>query len=552
MHCICAQALTCDTGEAGLCAALADVRADERTTLDAILGRDAVQPLGDGTHGLRLSAPVRGLPGGGWLEARFAVPQHYTASSGGGGGVPTNLELAYPYEPLWVVYVNPHPDVGFAAAAAVAAAAARRAAQLAGPEPFLHALLLWLDEHGAAAAAAAAARLNRLDQEAAATGSSRNLDGATGVGPASESRGARQRGAGAGPNPRGSEPAGEADSARGGRGGGAAAASSGAGAAPGSGGHEGEDAEERAVRERMELMKRLMAGDAAARAGQGANGAAEPRGPRGSPKRAGHRAEEDGKAASGPRQGLPEPSGAPFSEGLSAAGPEGPRRSRGKAGRAAEAAVAPDQAPARSGTPCRESGAAAEGGEPRSLQGRSLLGKADGTGPSHGSRGLEQARQAGGHAAESGHGGSRGWSARRDAIGMGSGQAARGEPGLAGPKPAAGGRRAEPIRHGDADSAGLSQASGARPRAETLRQPYAPPAARTAAAASAAASVGAAGERKQGAQADGRDASLGSGSGSEVHIETESRRLAAALASWRSSGDRKIAALRCALLAASL
>lgn len=135
------------------------MRADERVALEAILGPDAVQPL-DGAlgPGLRLSAPIEGVTPDGWLEARFAGAGDPGSRGRAGSG---GAELCYPYEAPRLVCAN--PGLGFPAVAALAFSAARRALQLAGPEPFLHALLVWLHEHGAAAVAAAAARMGRLE-----------------------------------------------------------------------------------------------------------------------------------------------------------------------------------------------------------------------------------------------------------------------------------------------------------------------------------------------------------------------------------------------------
>ena len=151
-------------GEAGLRTALAELRADERVALEAILGPGAVKTL-HGAHGsgLRMRAPIEGVAPDGWLEARFVGMGASWCRDRAGDG---DAELCYPYEAPRLVYAN--PELGFPMVAAVSAAAAHRAAQLAGSEPFLHALLLWLHGHGAAAAATAAARMDRLKSAGAA------------------------------------------------------------------------------------------------------------------------------------------------------------------------------------------------------------------------------------------------------------------------------------------------------------------------------------------------------------------------------------------------
>ena len=108
--------------------------------------------------GLRLSAPIEGVSPNGWLEARFTGVEPPDISNGAGVG---DADLCYPYDAPRLVYAN--PELGFPAVAAVSAAAAQCAAQMAGSEPFLHALLLWLREHGAAAVTAAAAGMDRLE-----------------------------------------------------------------------------------------------------------------------------------------------------------------------------------------------------------------------------------------------------------------------------------------------------------------------------------------------------------------------------------------------------
>ena len=153
-----------NAGNLELRSALAELLADELLALGAILGPGGVQPLDAALGaGLRLSAPIEGVSPHGWLEARFTGVEPPDISNGAGVG---DADLCYPYDAPRLVYAN--PELGFPAVAAVSAAAAQCAAQMAGSQPFLHALLLWLRENGAAAAAAAAARMDRLDSAGSA------------------------------------------------------------------------------------------------------------------------------------------------------------------------------------------------------------------------------------------------------------------------------------------------------------------------------------------------------------------------------------------------
>ncbi len=174
-------------------------------------------------------------------------------------------ERPYPLAPPAVVF--DHPALSFPALAAVSAAAARRAAQLAGPEPFLHALLLWVAEHAAAAVAAAGARLAALEAAAAAGAPAQPERAADAPAPP-----AAAAGPGAGPGPRaragaaGGAPARRPSRGAAGDGGRAGAGPVGAGGgAAEAGGDSGEDAEEVAARQRMQLLQRLMAQDDAVR-----------------------------------------------------------------------------------------------------------------------------------------------------------------------------------------------------------------------------------------------------------------------------------------------
>jgi len=180
-------------------------------------------------------------------------------------------ERPYPLAPPAVVFDN--PNLGFPAIAAVSAAAARRAAQLAGPEPFLHALLLWVADHAAAAVVAAAARLAALEAAAAAAAPAQPERAADAPAPPAAAAGP---GAGprAEPGPRvragaaGGAPArrpGRGAAAGGGRAEAGPAGAGGAAAEGGGGADSGEDAEECAAHRRVQLLQRLTAQDDAVR-----------------------------------------------------------------------------------------------------------------------------------------------------------------------------------------------------------------------------------------------------------------------------------------------